>query len=251
MATVRELTEPYGSLLVYPLEPGPGVCAVCRTAVAGTYPRCYPCHEALRSVGDLLADVVVPISIAVKNEQLAADLWRYKNFSDSVARDVLRLRLAAVLWRFLEGHESCVANAVGISEFDLVTTVPSTSGREDHPLRRIVSGIVAPTRDRYVDLLIPNPSVPSGRSVDIDRFVVPEGADLRGASVLLIDDTWTTGGHAQSAAAALKRAGAASVAIVVIGRHFDPSFGDNVGYLRSARKVRFSWDYCCVHDPGF
>src|SRR5947209_16656955 len=148
MATVSELTEPYGSFLVHPLGPGPGVCAVCRTAVTGTYPRCYPCNEALRSADGLLADVVVPVSIAVKGEQLAVELWRYKNLSDPEARSVLRLRLAAVLWRFLEGHESCVAAAVGTPRFDLVATVPSTSGRGDHPLRRIVERIFVPTRYR-------------------------------------------------------------------------------------------------------
>jgi orotate phosphoribosyltransferase len=42
---------------------------------------------------------------------------------------------------------------------------------------------------------------------------------LTGASILLLDDTWTSGGTAQSAAVALKRAGARSVAVVVLGRH--------------------------------
>lgn len=42
-----------------------------------------------------------------------------------------------------------------------------------------------------------------------------------GAAVMLIDDTWTTGGNAQSAVLALRAAGAGRVAVVVIGRHFD------------------------------
>jgi predicted amidophosphoribosyltransferase len=42
-------------------------------------------------------------------------------------------------------------------------------------------------------------------------------------AVLLIDDTWTTG-NAQSTALALRAAGAAKVAAVVIGRHFDRRF---------------------------
>jgi adenine/guanine phosphoribosyltransferase-like PRPP-binding protein len=41
--------------------------------------------------------------------------------------------------------------------------------------------------------------------------------------VLLVDDTWVSGGSAQSAAAALKLAGARRVALVVIGRHVDPA----------------------------
>jgi predicted amidophosphoribosyltransferase len=40
-----------------------------------------------------------------------------------------------------------------------------------------------------------------------------------GQAVLLLDDTWASGGTPQSAAVALKRAGARSVAVIVAGRH--------------------------------
>jgi hypothetical protein len=42
---------------------------------------------------------------------------------------------------------------------------------------------------------------------------------VTGAGILLIDDTWASGASAQSAAVALKQAGARAVAVVVIGRH--------------------------------
>ncbi|GAA1922385.1 hypothetical protein GCM10009716_33650 [Streptomyces sodiiphilus] len=67
---------------------------------------------------------------------------------------------------------------------------------------------------------------------------------LRGENVLLIDDTWTTGHHAQSAAAALKSAGAGSVAIVVLGRHLNRTFGDTEWLVEQARLRSFSWDAC-------
>lgn len=70
---------------------------------------------------------------------------------------------------------------------------------------------------------------------------------LRGdPAVLLIDDTWTTGGNAQSAALALRAAGASKVAVMVIGRHFDRSFGSCEGYYRQAKTVKFTWDSCCL-----
>jgi orotate phosphoribosyltransferase len=53
--------------------------------------------------------------------------------------------------------------------------------------------------------------------LDPGRFRVPR--PLTGAVILLLDDTWTSGGTAQSAAVTLKRAGARSVAVVVLGRH--------------------------------
>ena len=56
-----------------------------------------------------------------------------------------------------------------------------------------------------------------GRALDPGRFCAP--GPVTGQAVLLLDDTWTSGGTAQSAAVALKRAGARSVAVVVAGRH--------------------------------
>ena len=58
---------------------------------------------------------------------------------------------------------------------------------------------------------------PWARSLDPGRFRAAQ--PVTGAEVLLLDDTWASGASAQSAAAALKQAGAGSVAVVVIGRH--------------------------------
>jgi orotate phosphoribosyltransferase len=58
---------------------------------------------------------------------------------------------------------------------------------------------------------------PWARSLDVDRFRA--GPEATGAEVLLLDDTWASGASAQSAAVALKQAGARAVAVVVIGRH--------------------------------
>jgi hypothetical protein len=44
---------------------------------------------------------------------------------------------------------------------------------------------------------------------------------------LVLEDTWVTGGRALSAAAALRTAGAVSVAIVAIGRFVNPAHADN------------------------
>ena len=48
-----------------------------------------------------------------------------------------------------------------------------------------------------------------------------------------MDDTWVSGGSAQSAAAALKLAGARAVALVVLGRHVDPADPRSAELLRA------------------
>ena len=77
------------------------------------------------------------------------------------------------------------------------------------------------------------------RGWDPRRFTAVRA--LAGERVLLVDDIWTTGARAQTAAAALLAAGASTVAALVIGRFINPGFGDNaarctlLGDLRTAR----------------
>jgi len=201
--------------------------------------------------GQRLADVVVPIALAVKRGQLAHELWHYKYDLDATVRRRLDFRLAAVLWRFLEQHEAHVAEAVAVTQFGIVTTVPGTRQRDDeHPLTRIVGTLVGRTRRRYQPLLAlgPDASV-EGRAVLANRYRATRALTDHPA-VLLIDDTWTTGGRAQSAAIALRHAGAAKVAVVVMGRHFDRSFGSGETYYQQAKARKFTWDTCCLEiDP--
>jgi orotate phosphoribosyltransferase len=65
--------------------------------------------------------------------------------------------------------------------------------------------------------------------------------------VLLIDDTWTTGASAQSAAAVLKQAGARTVAAVVIGRHLNRGWHENDQRLRRLPRP-FDWSRCAFCD---
>jgi len=130
---------------------------------------------------------------------------------------------------------------------DIVTTVPGTREREDeHPLERIVGTIVGQTKDRFQPLLTLGPGAGSpAHSLVADRYRVTRV--LRGdPAVLLIDDTWTSGGNSQAAALALRAAGAAKIAIVVIGRHFDRSFRDCESYYQQAKARKFTWDTCCL-----
>lgn len=252
MATVFELSEPYRNHLIPVLPPGPGVCAACWTAVDRDFRLCFQCNAARNKFGRQLADVVVPVALAVKREQLAHELWHYKYDVDPSVRARLSTRLAAVLWRFLGEHEEHIAETVDVSEFDIVTTVPGTREREgEHPLERIAGTIVGQTRGRFETLLTRGPGAGTApHTLTADRYRATRA--LRDdPAVLLIDDTWTTGGNAQSAALALRAAGAATVAVVVIGRHFDRSFPNCEGYYQQAKAQKFTWDTCCLEiDAG-
>lgn len=247
MPTVSELSAPYENHLLPVLPVAAGVCPVCHTSVAGGYPQCYQCslHSALSAT----ADSVGFTALAVKTEQLARDLWVYKNGAERT-RLLPRIGLAAVLWRSLALHERCLAAAAGITEFCVVTTVPSTSGRAEEPVERLAQ-MVGATHSRYRRLLAANPRVPPSRDPRDDRYLAVDS--VAGASVLLLDDTWTTGAHAQSAAAALRAAGAVAVGVWVVGRHFNREQADDHGeaaqaYYRRAREIGWDWDRCCLCD---
>ncbi len=117
-------------------------------------------------------------------------------------------------------HTACAGVLAGgpVTHWSTVPSLPAKPG--EHPLRSIVAGaahgLEAPLRA----------SAEAGdpRSVNASHF---QAEPLAGEShVLLLDDTWTTGGHAQSAAA-LRAAGATHVSIMVVAQWVRLDFADN------------------------
>jgi hypothetical protein len=240
---------------------GFAVCRDCFNLTRG-FERCYACASTER-----VLDAVVPISYSVGGESLNGALAGYKRLGGPLARR-LAADLAVILERFLVRHEACLARACGIEEhlargvagkrtrstcglgsFDLVTTVPSSDRQRDerHPLRWIVGELASPTADRHQRLLRRSQVPFEQRRFDRHRYE-PTRA-LSGERVLLVDDTWTTGASAQSAAAALRDAGASSVAAVVIGRHLNRAWHENDVRLRTLAHP-FEWSSCAVCISG-
>jgi predicted amidophosphoribosyltransferase len=241
MPTVRELSELYENLMLAP-RAGPDVCTTCFNLTDG-YERCFTCANQPNMI-----DVVAPVSYSVGHEQLHHAIAGYKRLDGEIARR-LGVQLGAVLWRFLDGHEGCVAGAAAADYFPIVTTVPSgdPSRERNHPLRWIVSEVVAPTRERHEQLLSRTEAEVDPHTFDADKFVAHRA--LNGESVLLIDDMWTTGANAQSAAAALRAAGAGPIGAVVIGRHVNRGWHENDRRLRAVSRP-YDWGQCAICAPG-
>ena len=85
-----------------------------------------------------------------------------------------------------------------------------------------------------------------GRDLDIHRFEA--GRFQPGCGVLLLDDTWVSGASAQSAAAALKLAGAARVALVVLGRHVNPADPRAASFAGALAPGPYDPAACAVHS---
>jgi predicted amidophosphoribosyltransferase len=144
-------------------------------------------------------------------------------------------------------HEPCLTRAAAIERFDLVTTVPSSDRSRDgaHPLHTLVGELVKPLAPRYERLLRRTDAAVTPHRFNVERYEAL--ADLRWQSVLLIDDTWTTGANAHSAAAALKVAGAERVAVVVIGRYINRKWRHNDRQLGRLPRP-FDWGRCALCD---
>lgn len=243
--TVEEASEAYAGAMRNVQPAGPGICAICKTFIEAGWRVCYPCNNEPDAL-----DAVVPITYSEHYGQMHDALRGYKDGVPQV-RQYANLRLNGILWRFAAAHESCVVRATGVDAFDVVTTVPSTDPARDDArghLRKIIEAC-DPLAGRYQRLLLSTGEVPVGqRGYDERRFAAHW--DLVGANVLLIDDTWAGGGHAQSAAGVLKTAGASAVGLIVIGRHVRPEWkidGVPSSELLQGLPSVFDWDTCCVH----
>jgi hypothetical protein len=217
------------SVLVLSIE---GVtCRTCRGPTLVGLARCYQCDLARSQAGDLLADVVAPIAYAVRGGQLAVDLWRYKSDRADAAESAARLR--AMLAAYLAGHGEPVWRAAGMAAAPAAAAVvPSGRGRPGgHPLPGLVRSCVDVP---LVGLSVAPEEAAHVRGVD-PRWLRVDGA-VAGADILVVDDTWVSGGSAQSAAVALKLAGARRVAIIVIGRHVNPDDPRSAQFLGALRE---------------
>lgn len=198
-----------------PPVPGPvvpGLCQVCKGPARRGCARCYQCELHTQSAPGLLADAVAPVAYTAKGSPLARDLWLYK--AGRPASRAAGSRLLRLLLVFLHDHGPQVWRQAGMARPSHACVVPSGRGRAGpHPLRALAAPYLALP---WVSMHPRPGGDPWARLLDGARF---RAGRVTGAGILLIDDTWASGASAQSAAVALKQAGARAVAVVVIGRH--------------------------------
>lgn len=214
------LTAIGGGYLRNPVRTRRVTCADCTTPVDG-YKRCFACQSHHSRTG--LADATAFLTYAVAGQKSGLVMRGYKA-SPPVAehRQVVGLLLLVAL----EGHTQCI-EALAASPVTHWAVVPSLPAKPYvHPLHGLVVG-----RAQGSEVpLVAAPSVPQPRVVNPDNFTC--NVRIPGEShVLLIDDTWTSGGHAQSAVLALRKAGAVRVSVLVVARWLKEDYGDNKQFI--------------------
>jgi hypothetical protein len=131
---------------------------------------------------------------------------------------------------FFAQHRTCLAGATA-GEVDLVLPVPSSARPGPTPLAAIAglgalcAASVSPGAMWAPGLLQRAAGEIGHMRPNARAFGVPDEwrATVKGARVVLVDDTYVSGARSQSAAAALRRAGAAPLLIVPMGRVIRPA----------------------------
>ena len=242
--TVQELTDPH--LRVFTRVPSAqeeAICPICHVARDPVWRTCLSCDRTRRGVSRPL-DLVVPITLYKSYSQMGRWLRRYKDPDGVTRAQQARFSaiLAATFGRFLVEHGHCVREAAGTG-WDVITTVPSTQRPAPHPFSQVVDRLEWSEQQRT---LLARAGGPVAHNQSGDT-VYRTTENVEGLSVLIADDTWTSGAHLQSAASALSNAGANVVAAVIVGRvvrtdwHLTPE-----DWWQEQREPIFNFDICCL-----
>ncbi len=205
-------------------------CQVCTAPVPKGYARCYRCTRDARTWGDQLADRVAPLVYAVRGQQSGALMRDYKRPTGADPRH--RAVVALLLYLAHQLHRPCLehAAALPLTHHTVVASLPAKAGR--HRLERVLPAM-GDLEPLPVTALA---TTPDPRAVDPRHYTITRPLPA-GSHVLLIEDTWTTGGHAQSLALAARAAGATQVSILTVARWLDPSHEPTGAFLRAEEPV--------------
>jgi hypothetical protein len=154
----------------------------------------------------------------------------YKESPVDEARRQFARRVRDLFSVFLADHRACIEAALGAAA-DLVLPVPSSSRPGRSPLEGVdglAPFVVAALghRTEWLPSALQRAAGAIGHMrPNAEAFAVPPACreTVPAARVVLLDDTYVSGSRAQSAAAALRLAGARAVVIVPLGRVVRPA----------------------------
>lgn len=215
---------------------GPDVCPVCRGHRDETQSLCDSCTVCHKILGSLRP--VLPVSLYAKPSTMRDRLRDYKDSDDASTRRQLSREVAALVERFFIQHSESLPHRLG--SWDVVCIVPSTDRVPPHPLVRALSDHSAGSLGPFEQLLRRGPAEIAHRMPD--RRAFEPATAVAGRRVLLLDDVFTTGARSQSAAFALREAGAEVPAIVVVARRINPDWRPEVAeWWDRQLAIPFAW----------
>jgi predicted amidophosphoribosyltransferase len=193
-------------------------CLVCDGPTHAGFAVCFCCSTLVRQ----LRMPLVPLE-SVTGYRLGDVMHRrlrgYKDSPVAEARHGHEVELGAMVEAWMAANRARLWERFR-GRWDLVVTVPSSCRPSGSPADALVSRVPELARLRS-GVLVRGPEETDHLTATRRGFVVAPGVDRRWLShrrVLVFDDSVVTGARAQSAAAALRLAGAPVVGVVTVGR---------------------------------
>lgn len=209
-------------------------CARCYGNVDG-WSTCFPCGKIYGGKG---VDQLAFLTYAWHPAQSGTVMRSYKA---SPPAPTAVQTVSTMLAYGVVAHQACFA-VPGHGGFTSWATVPSLPAKAGvHQLQAIASQFLGTLP--MVDLKAANPLV------GLPRDFVPGNFTVNGPvsdHVLLLDDTWASGGHIESAAAALKAAGASYVSALVVARWLNLDRGNTQSLIANHLTTNYDPDICPI-----
>lgn len=223
-AVADQLERSAGSYLQSIVRDHHATCKVCCTPVTDGFRMCRPCSTHARS-RFALADRVGSLVYAIKpDSQTYLLVYNYKT---PAAGPSHRREMKALLALGLRGHARCAAKLAN-AKTTAWCIVPSTKQRST--LHELVSEL-ATRRSREIPVSYSGSGVRQNRELRPELWSV-ELKDTPPEHVLVIDDSWVTGSHAQGVASALKAAGISQVSVFTVANVLDPDWEPNEPFIK-------------------
>lgn len=208
-----------------------GPCPLCGRVVHGRAAVCFCCRLVAGQLGLPLVRTVVVHEYRV-GDGVHRRLRGYKDGPTAEARSRHRQLVADDLATWVDRHADVPDGWLGPST--AVTPVPSTRRPGPAPAGTLLDAVPA-LAARHLPLLVRGRGSAGHLAACRDGFAPAPGVGrdgLEGMRVLVFDDSVTTGARSQSAAAALRMAGAHVVGILAAGRAHPPTARGTVCNLR-------------------
>lgn len=220
------------TVLTMPPRGGGDVCPACRSWRRADFRVCWNCQTAMDRLG--VVAPVVAVSLYAKPSELREWVTHYKSSRGDVV-EVYAESLRRVVTDFLVAYGSVIRQDFG--PFDYATPVPSAVS-EDAVSRLFEpsSRLLAPLRST---LNFASGSAAKPGAYDPAWYAVTD--NVQGDRVVVVDDVYTSGARAQSAAAALRERGADVGLILVVARRINPGFAPEARRLWQ-RQVALGYD---------
>ena len=240
------------------------ICSVCHGPAAPGRLTCWSCRVAGEQLGPL--PPVVPIFLFGLRSPVHRALVDYKAGATAAGRAARAAALTEMLAAWLDAHAGCLLGRASTTRRALVVPVPSSAGgrpswRGHHPLEWICEAAVGDS-DRFESAAVLHPGVRPPRRLQASaggyslvppaalRAELSGGAELRGRTVLIVDDMFVSGSRAFSASAAVSRGGGRVAAIVPLGRLVRPDHNEaTAAYWVARRQLAFD-PLLCARCPA-